>query len=85
MYGAVISDRVYKKVWPHERAVQMNKENRESHFCLVITDIFLQYGQLFEMIKKEYDGQISTKGKIKSRLSENLPQAGNASGRVLTY
>lgn len=42
VYDAVTSDRVYKKAWPHERAVQMNKENRGSHSDPVITDIFLQ-------------------------------------------
>jgi HD-GYP domain-containing protein (c-di-GMP phosphodiesterase class II) len=85
VYDAVTSDRIYKKAWPHERAVQMIKENRGSHFDPVITDIFLQKEQLFEMTKKEYAGQISTKGKIRSKPSENPPQAGNASGSVLTY
>lgn len=56
VYDAVTSDRIYKKAWPHEKAVRMIKENRGSHFDPVITDIFLQEERLFERTKKEYAG-----------------------------
>ncbi|TKB23728.1 HD domain-containing protein [Desulfopila sp. IMCC35006] len=56
VYDAVTSDRVYKKAWSHEKAVQMIKENRGSHFDPIITDAFLQEAQLFEITKKNYIG-----------------------------
>lgn len=54
VYDAVTSDRVYKKAWSHQEAVQLIKKNRGSHFDPVLVDVFLQKEKLFEVTKKEY-------------------------------
>lgn len=56
VYDAVTSDRIYKKAWSHEEAVQMIRKNRGIHFDPVITDAFLLEEQLFETTKREYAG-----------------------------
>ncbi|MGB3225934.1 MAG: HD domain-containing phosphohydrolase [Desulforhopalus sp.] len=56
VYDAVTSDRVYKKGWSHEEAVQMIRNNRGSHFDPVITDAFMLEERLFEITKREYAG-----------------------------
>ncbi|TKB23744.1 HD domain-containing protein [Desulfopila sp. IMCC35006] len=56
VYDAVTSDRVYKKAWSHEEAVQMIRKNRGRHFDPVITDAFLLEEKIFEITKREYAG-----------------------------
>ncbi len=53
VYDAVTSDRVYKKAWPHEQAVELIKEGSGSHFDPVITEAFLEVEQTFQRIKKD--------------------------------
>lgn len=51
VYDAVTSDRVYKKAWSHEQAIQMIKENSGLHFDPVITGIFLEIHEAFQREK----------------------------------
>lgn len=54
VYDAVTSDRVYKRAWSHEKALELIKANRGKHFDPVLTDIFLEEEHSFELVKKKY-------------------------------
>ena len=47
VYDALVSDRPYKNAFPHEEAVKIIRESRESHFDPKIVDIFLEVNELF--------------------------------------
>ena len=47
VYDALISDRPYKNAFTHEKAVEIIKESRGSHFDPEIVDVFLEVSALF--------------------------------------
>jgi len=47
VYDALVSDRPYKKAFTHEKAVEIIKESRGSHFDPDIVDVFLDVNDLF--------------------------------------
>jgi len=56
VYDAVTSDRVYKKAWSHQDAVDLIRDGRGSHFDPVMTDVFLTKHAEFAAIKLKYCG-----------------------------
>lgn len=56
VYDAVTSDRVYKKAWSHQEAVDLILKGRGSHFDPVITDVFLKNHAEFAAIKLKFLG-----------------------------
>ena len=48
VYDALISDRPYKNAFTHEKAVEIIKESRGSHFDPEIVDVFLEVSDLFK-------------------------------------
>lgn len=54
VYDAVTSDRVYKKAWPHAKAVALIKGEAGTHFDPAISQAFLQVEDQFEKIKQEH-------------------------------
>jgi putative two-component system response regulator len=47
-----VSERPYKGAYSHERAVEIIKENRGSHFDPKIVDVFLEVEALFAGVRK---------------------------------
>jgi len=47
VYDALVSNRSYKSAFTHEKAVDIIKENRGSHFDPEIVDVFLEVNELF--------------------------------------
>jgi putative two-component system response regulator len=54
VYDALISKRVYKPAFPHEKARQIILEGRGSHFDPTIVDAFLAIENTFVEIKERY-------------------------------
>lgn len=54
VYDALISKRVYKPAFSHEKAVEIMKEGRGSHFDPDILDAFLARNQAFAAIARRY-------------------------------
>jgi len=54
VYDALISRRVYKPPFPHEKAVQMIREGRGTHFDPIMVDVFLQITDEFHEIAMRY-------------------------------
>ena len=54
VYDALISRRVYKPPYPHERAVAMMLEGRGSHFDPAILDAFLLISEQFRAIAEKF-------------------------------
>ena len=50
VYDALISRRVYKPAFPHEKAVEIIREGRNKHFDPDITDAFLEISEDFRQI-----------------------------------
>jgi len=50
VYDALISRRVYKPAFPHEKAVEIIKEGRGKHFDPDMTDAFLEIADEFKQI-----------------------------------
>jgi putative two-component system response regulator len=48
VYDALISDRSYKSAFTHEKAVEIIRESRGSHFDPKIVDVFLEVNGLFK-------------------------------------
>ena len=48
VYDALVSKRSYKESFTHEKAVEIIKESRDSHFDPKITDVFLEVSGLFK-------------------------------------
>jgi putative two-component system response regulator len=62
VYDALISRRVYKPAFPHEKAVEIITEGRGRHFDPDITDAFLEIREEFRTIAKRFadtDGDIA--------------------------
>ena len=54
VYDALISERVYKKAFAHEEAVQMMREGRGTHFDPDVLDAFLELHEEFHAIARRY-------------------------------
>lgn len=54
VYDALISRRVYKPAFSHEKAVAIINEGRGSHFDPDMVDAFLQISAAFDQIAKQY-------------------------------
>jgi putative two-component system response regulator len=54
VYDALISKRVYKPPFPHEKAVKIIKEGRESHFDPDVVDAFVELENTFRNIALTY-------------------------------
>jgi putative two-component system response regulator len=48
VYDALVSTRSYKSAFTHEKAVEIIKESRDSHFDPEIVDVFLEVHNLFK-------------------------------------
>jgi putative two-component system response regulator len=58
VYDALISKRVYKPAFPHERAVEIITERRGTHFDPELVDAFLSISEQFRDIAQRYaDGE----------------------------
>ena len=57
VYDALISKRVYKPAMPQEKAVQIIREGRASHFDPEITDTFLELADEFHAIALRFSDQ----------------------------
>jgi len=53
VYDALISERPYKKAFPHEKACQIIEEGSGSHFDPVLVDVFIRVKNEFDNITKE--------------------------------
>jgi putative two-component system response regulator len=47
VYDALVSDRPYKKAFPHEEAVKIISENRGTHFDPDLVDVFIEISDAF--------------------------------------
>ncbi|MBF0370305.1 MAG: two-component system response regulator [Magnetococcales bacterium] len=54
VYDALISKRVYKPAFPHEKAVAIIAEGKGSHFDPVMVDLFLDIAELFREVAQKY-------------------------------
>ncbi|NTS77480.1 two-component system response regulator [Catenovulum sp. SM1970] len=54
VYDALISKRVYKPAFPHEKAVAIISEGKGSHFDPVMVDAFLAIADEFDRVAKTY-------------------------------
>jgi HD-GYP domain-containing protein (c-di-GMP phosphodiesterase class II) len=55
VYDALISERVYKEAFSHEKALEIISEGRGTHFCPEVVDAFLEYQEEFRSIAKEFE------------------------------
>lgn len=52
VYDAVTSDRVYKKAWPHDQAVDYIEQESGRHFDPILVETFLKVAPEFEKVKQ---------------------------------
>jgi len=57
VYDALVSDRPYKKAFPHEEAVKIISENRGTHFDPDLVDIFLEISDKFNETAKLFQAK----------------------------
>lgn len=55
VYDALISKRVYKPAFPHDKAVQIITEGRGNHFEPLLVDCFLNVADEFEQIALDFE------------------------------
>ena len=55
VYDALISKRVYKPAFPHEKAVEIIREGRGQHFDPDIVDAFLEITDKFKEIAAVFE------------------------------
>jgi putative two-component system response regulator len=70
VYDALISRRVYKPAFPHEKAVEIIKEGRAKHFDPDMTDAFLEIAGEFKEIAAVF---VDTEGDAREQLSAHTP------------
>jgi putative two-component system response regulator len=70
VYDALISRRVYKPAFPHERAVEMIADGRGRHFDPDITDAFMEIREEFHTIAKLFADSDSDIARQADRLVE---------------
>ena len=54
MYAALISQRVYKPAFEHEKAVEIIREKRENHLDPVVVDTFTTLRKEFHTIAQPF-------------------------------
>jgi len=54
VYDALVSDRPYKKAFPHEEAVRIISEGKGTHFEPTLVDLFLKVANEFNSIAKSF-------------------------------
>jgi putative two-component system response regulator len=70
VYDALISRRVYKAAFTHERAVELISEGRGKHFDPDITDAFMEMREEFRMIAKKFGDSDSDIARQAERMVE---------------
>jgi putative two-component system response regulator len=70
VYDALISRRVYKPAFTHERAVELIAEGRGKHFDPDITDAFMEIREEFRTIAKKFGDSDSDIARQAERLVE---------------
>ena len=70
VYDALISRRVYKPAFTHERAVELISEGRGKHFDPDITDAFMEIREEFRTIAKKFGDSDSDIARQAERLVE---------------
>ena len=71
VYDALISRRLYKPPFTHEKAIELITEGRGRHFDPDITDAFLEIREAFRIIAKRF---ADSNGDI-ARQAERLVEA----------
>jgi putative two-component system response regulator len=67
VYDALISRRVYKPPFPHEKAVAIISEGRDKHFDPIMVDAFLLIQDEFHAIAERFaDSEEDVKAKARS-------------------
>ncbi len=73
VYDALISERVYKAAFSHEKAVEIIREGRGSHFDPDMVDAFLVLSEEFRRIAQRFaDGAPAIQAQI-DRLAADMP------------
>lgn len=54
VYDALTSHRVYKKAFPHKKALKIMKEQRGKHFNPVLFDQFVEIADQFDAVRQSY-------------------------------
>ncbi|WP_462386866.1 response regulator [Acidovorax sp. Q11] len=73
VYDALISERVYKAAFSHEKAVEIIRDGRGSHFDPDMVDAFLVLSEEFRRIAQRFaDGEPAMLAQI-DRLAANVP------------
>ena len=80
VYDALISDRVYKKAFPHDQAVQMMREGRGSHFDPYILDAFLELHEEFRAIALRFADSSEDLGRKQHQIESALASQGRVAG-----
>jgi len=70
VYDALISRRVYKPAYPHEKAVEIIREGRDKHFDPDMTDAFLEMTEAFREIATVF---VDTPDDVKEHLAAHTP------------
>jgi putative two-component system response regulator len=55
VYDALVSDRPYKKAFPHEEAVKIISDNRGTHFDPDLVDVFLEISDKFNETANSFE------------------------------
>jgi len=53
VYDALVTDRVYRKAWPHEKAVSHIRENAGLHFDPDLVAVFVERADVFLQLKQD--------------------------------
>ncbi|MBI3928707.1 MAG: HD domain-containing protein, partial [Armatimonadetes bacterium] len=67
VYDALISKRVYKQAFSHEKAVAIIQEGRGAHFDPTVVDAFEQVSQQFRVLAEEWpdsDEEVARKARL---------------------
>ena len=54
VYDALVEARPYKKAFTHEKAVQIIKEGRGTHFDPLLVDLFSEMNETFDMQRRDF-------------------------------
>lgn len=78
VYDALISRRVYKPPFPHEKAVAIISEGKGSHFDPDMVDTFLEISEVFYTVAQQYaDSEEDVKAKAGHTNAGNRTMVGN--------
>ncbi|OGB15685.1 MAG: two-component system response regulator [Burkholderiales bacterium RIFCSPHIGHO2_12_FULL_65_48] len=74
VYDALISERVYKRAFSHEEAVQIIQDGRGSHFDPDLVDTFMELSEEFRQIALRFADGEHTLHAQRERLAKDLPR-----------